>query len=67
MPRMFLSTRASNTQNRVFNIDARKTTDTVKHTEAENMTISSHFAARMSRGRGSRLGELRIQRLSKFE
>jgi hypothetical protein len=66
MPRMFLSTRASNTQNRVFNY-RRKTTDTVKHTEAENMTISSHFAARMSRGRGSRLGELRIQRLSKFE
>jgi hypothetical protein len=44
-------------QNRVFNY-RRKTTDTIKHTEAENMT--SHFAARMSRGRGSRLVELRL-------
>jgi len=33
-------------QNRVFNY-RRKTTDTIKHTEAKNVT--SHFAARMSR------------------
>ena len=32
-------------QNRVFNY-RRKTTDTIKHTEAENVT--SHFAARLS-------------------